>query len=65
MVTTRTVDVGNLVTVGTASATPLFTVTDQTKLRIYVHVPQNYSAALTPGLTAHFAVPALSARVNS
>ena len=57
VVTSRSVDVGNLVTVGSATATPLFTVTDQTRLRIYVHVPQVNSSALVPGLVAHFTVP--------
>lgn len=57
IVTSRSVDVGALVTVGTASATPLFTVTDQTRLRIYVHLPQIHSAALKPGMVAHFTVP--------
>jgi RND family efflux transporter MFP subunit len=56
-VTSRSVDVGALVTVGTASATPLFTVMDQKKLRLYVHLPQTYSNALKPGLEAHFTVP--------
>jgi RND family efflux transporter MFP subunit len=57
IVTSRSVDVGTLVTVGTAtSTTPLFTVTDRTKLRIYVHVPQVYSGMLKPGLTADFTV---------
>ena len=47
VVTSRSIDVGNLVTVGTASATPLFTVTDQTKLRIY---PANRSDLLVSSL---------------
>jgi RND family efflux transporter MFP subunit len=57
VVTSRSVDVGNLVTVGTASATPLFTVTDQTKLRIYVRMPQVYLAGVTPGMSVEFSVP--------
>ncbi len=57
VVTSRSIDVGNLVVVGTASATPLFTVTDLTKLRIYVHVPQIYLAAIKPGMTVDFNVP--------
>jgi RND family efflux transporter MFP subunit len=57
IVTSRSIDVGNLVTVGTASATPLFTVTDLTKLRIYVHVPQIYLASIKPGMTVDFDVP--------
>ncbi len=57
VVTSRNIDVGNLVTVGTPTATPLFTVSDQNRLRIYVSVPQNYSAAIKPGLTVRFTVP--------
>lgn len=57
IVTSRSVDTGALVTVGTASATPLFTVTDQTRLRIYVRVPQSYAAQIRPGMVAHFTVP--------
>jgi RND family efflux transporter MFP subunit len=57
VVTSRSVDVGNLVTVGTASATPLFTVTDQTKLRIYVRMPQIYLSGVTPNMAVDFSVP--------
>jgi RND family efflux transporter MFP subunit len=62
VVTSRSVDVGNLVTVGTASATPLFTVTDQTKLRIYVRMPQVYLSGIKPGMTVEFSVPEYSGR---
>jgi len=57
VVTSRSIDVGNLVVVGTASATPLFTVTDLSRLRIYVHLPQIYLAAIKPGMTVEFNVP--------
>jgi RND family efflux transporter MFP subunit len=57
IVTSRSVDVGNLVTVGTASATPLFTVTEQSKLRIYVRMPQTYLGAVKPGMKVDFGVP--------
>jgi len=57
VVTSRSVDVGNLVTVGTASATPLFTVSDRTRLRVYVSVPQNYAGAVHDGMTVTFTVP--------
>lgn len=57
IVTSRAVDIGNLVTVGTAAANPLFTVTDKTRLRLYVNVPQADSALLKPGLMARFHVP--------
>jgi len=57
-VTSRSIDVGNLVTAGTpSSGTPLFTVTDQTKLRIYVRMPQVYLSGVTPGMTVEFSVP--------
>jgi RND family efflux transporter MFP subunit len=57
IVTSRAVDVGNLVMVGTPSATPLFTVADQSKLRLYVRVPQNYAPYIREGMTVNFTVP--------
>jgi RND family efflux transporter MFP subunit len=69
VVTTRSTDIGALVTVGipagtsvvtpvgTSSSTPLFTVADESRLRIYVRVPQNVSSQVKPGLTANFTVP--------
>jgi len=57
IVTTRAVDVGNLVNVGTAGATPLFTVADQGKVRLYVRVPQNYVPYILDGMTVNFTVP--------
>jgi RND family efflux transporter MFP subunit len=57
IVTSRSIDIGNYVAVGNGSGTPLFTVSDQSKLRIYVRVPQASSAEVKPGMTATFAVP--------
>jgi len=57
IVTSRSVDVGQLVTANAASAAPMFTVTDQNRLRIYVRMPQNYSFLVRPGMTASFTVP--------
>jgi RND family efflux transporter MFP subunit len=57
IVTSRSLDVGQLVTPGTASATPLFTVTDQSKLRVYVRMPQSYSDLIEPGMSVNFTVP--------
>jgi len=56
VVTSRAVDVGALVTVGN-NATPLFTVSDQNRLRVYVRVPQNYASYIHPGMTVSFTVP--------
>jgi RND family efflux transporter MFP subunit len=62
IVTTRAVDVGSLVLVGTPGATPLFTVADQTKLRVYVRVPQTDASAVQPGMKATFTVPEMPGR---
>jgi multidrug efflux system membrane fusion protein len=62
IVTTRAVDVGSLVLVGTPGATPLFTVSDQKKLRIYVRLPQTDASAVQPGMTATFTVPEFPGR---
>jgi RND family efflux transporter MFP subunit len=57
IVTSRATDVGQLVTVGVPGTAPLFTVVDDSKVRIYVNVPQNYSAQIHPGMKASFTVP--------
>jgi RND family efflux transporter MFP subunit len=57
IVTSRSIDVGQLVIANTSTATPMFTVTDQNRLRIYVRMPQNYSFLVRPGMTASFTVP--------
>jgi RND family efflux transporter MFP subunit len=57
IVTSRAVDVGNLVTAGIPNATPLFTVADQSRLRLYVRLPQNYASYIHPGMTVDFTVP--------
>lgn len=59
IVTSRAVDVGALVLVGTPGATPLFNVADETKLRIYVRVPQTDAGAISGGTAATFTVPEL------
>jgi RND family efflux transporter MFP subunit len=57
VVTTRSTDIGALISVGAPGDIPLFTVADEHRLRIYVHVPQSYSADIKPGMTASFDVP--------
>ena len=63
IVTSRSIDVGQLVVANNTTATSMFTVADQKRLRIYVHVPQNYSGLLHPGMTATFSVPEYPGRV--
>jgi RND family efflux transporter MFP subunit len=62
IITSRSVDQGALVLVGTPGATPLFTVADETRLRIYVRVPQTDSGAVANGMIATFTVPELQGR---
>jgi RND family efflux transporter MFP subunit len=57
VVTTRSTDIGALITTGGPTDAALFTVTDQRRLRVYVRVPQNYSALVRKGLTADLTVP--------
>jgi RND family efflux transporter MFP subunit len=63
IVTTRAVDVGNLVTVGTPTSTALFTVSEQNRMRIYVRLPQNYASYVRPDMAVTFTVPQYPARV--
>lgn len=62
VVTARTAHVGALVAAGTPNDPGLFTVADVHRLRIYVHVPQAYSAELTPGMAASVTVPEYAGR---
>jgi RND family efflux transporter MFP subunit len=55
VVTSRATDIGALITTG--GTTPLFTVADTHRMRVYVRVPQTYSTALNPGMTAELALP--------
>jgi RND family efflux transporter MFP subunit len=57
VVTARNTDIGQLISVGGSADSALFTVADQHRMRIYVSVPQNYSALVHHGLTAQLTVP--------
>ena len=63
VVTTRSTDIGALISVGGPTDTPLFSVADEKRLRIYVQVPQSYSGDIRPGMTATFTVPEHPGRV--
>jgi multidrug efflux system membrane fusion protein len=56
VVTGRTADIGALVG-GSNSSNPLFTVSDIHALRLYVNLPQSYSAQIVPGMTVLLTVP--------
>lgn len=57
VITSRSTDIGALISAGGGSATPLFTVADERRLRIYVNVPQNQSGLIVPGARANVAAP--------
>jgi RND family efflux transporter MFP subunit len=54
IVTARNTDVGQLISAGNSGTvkTDLFHISQPGKLRVYVNVPEQYSQAATPGLTA-------------
>jgi RND family efflux transporter MFP subunit len=56
VVTARNTDVGALITPGSGGQ-PLFELADLHRVRIYVRVPQAYSAQVRPGLKATFEMP--------
>lgn len=58
VVTTRSTDIGALISATGGPTDPaLFTVADQRKLRVYVSVPQAYTALIHKGLNADLTVP--------
>jgi len=56
-VTARNTDVGALVTADSGGGTPLFQVSDTSKLRVYVRVPQVYAPSIHRGDEATLTVP--------
>ena len=56
VVTARNVELGMLINSG-GSGQPLFEVSDLHRVRIFVQVPQSFSAALAPGMKATFEMP--------
>jgi RND family efflux transporter MFP subunit len=57
IVTARDTDVGALINVGAAGGAELFVVSETSKLRVYVNVPQNYVPSVPPGTKATIRVP--------
>jgi RND family efflux transporter MFP subunit len=57
VVTQRNTDVGALINAGSTAGQELFEVSDLHRVRLYVQVPQAYSAQLHPGLKASFELP--------
>ena len=57
IVTARETDIGALINVGAAGGAELFVVSETSKLRVYVSVPQNYVPSVPPGTQAVIRVP--------
>jgi RND family efflux transporter MFP subunit len=57
VVTARNTDIGALINAGNTAGQELFEVSDLHHVRIYVQVPQAFSADLRPGLKATFEMP--------
>ena len=62
IVTARNADIGDLVGPGATTQQPLFAVADVHAIRVYVGVPQAYSASMTTGLAATLTLPDYPAR---
>jgi RND family efflux transporter MFP subunit len=61
LVTARATDIGALINAG-AGGPPLFVVSETSKLRVYVNVPQNYVPSVPVGTKAMIAVPEFPGR---
>jgi len=57
IVTARDTDIGALINVGDTGGAELFVVSETSKLRVYVNVPQNYVPSVPPGTQATIRVP--------
>jgi RND family efflux transporter MFP subunit len=57
VVTSRSTQIGALIVAGNAASTPLFTVSDVRRMRVFVRVPQSASAGLAKGLHANLTLP--------
>jgi RND family efflux transporter MFP subunit len=57
IVTARTTDIGALINVGATGGAQLFVVSETSKLRVYVNVPQNYVPRVPSGTKTTITVP--------
>lgn len=57
VVTARNTDVGALINTGSSTGSELFVVSDLSRLRVYVSVPQRQVASIRPGTHAQLVVP--------
>jgi len=62
LVTARATDVGALINAGAGGGPPMFVVSQISKLRVYVNVPQNYAPSVPVGTKALITVPEYPAK---
>lgn len=55
--TARNTDIGDLISANSEGAPALFTVSDTTRMRLYVEVPQGYADAIRPDMSVQLDVP--------
>jgi RND family efflux transporter MFP subunit len=63
VITTRQIDVGNLVTADVSSGTPMFSIDRTDVLRVLVYVPQDYVFGIKDGEEADVIVPEVPGRI--
>lgn len=56
-VTARNTDIGDLISANSDSTPALFTISDTTRMRLYVQVPQGYADAIKPDMSVQLDVP--------
>lgn len=56
-VTARNTDIGDLISANSESTPALFTVSDTSRMRLYVQVPQGYADAIKPDMSVQLDVP--------
>jgi RND family efflux transporter MFP subunit len=52
IITARNTDIGALINAGSSAGQELFRIAETDKLRVYIQVPENYAAEITPDLKA-------------
>ena len=57
VIMSRTTDIGRLINAGSSGPVPLFRIVQTDPLRVYVRVPEYFSANIVPGITAQLSFP--------
>lgn len=64
-ITARNTDIGQLIKADDGGGTPLFSMADTHRLRLYVPIPQNYASVIRPGMQVQLTVPEHPGRTYS